>query len=158
MNAVTAIAKKFQAARRQMLIEAGNMAVNHFKDSFQNQGFTYATLDKWKEVQRREKNEDGSYKYDVGKYWGGKRFYIYSKRDRTRNILVKTGRLSRSIRRMPPDINSGFVDIVTDVPYAQAHNEGTKRIPKREFMGYSPKLALEMMKAVTLIAQNALKQ
>jgi hypothetical protein len=33
---------------------AGKEAVDHFRDSFQNEGFTDANLEKWKDVKRRD--------------------------------------------------------------------------------------------------------
>lgn len=45
-----------------------------------------------------------------------------NKRNRGRAILVKTGRLRRSIRII--SVSRNYVTIGSDVPYAQAHNEG----------------------------------
>ncbi|MCA0428351.1 MAG: phage virion morphogenesis protein [Bacteroidetes bacterium] len=46
-------------------------------------------------------------------------------KDRTRGILIKSGRLYRSFRPVP---SPGVARVVTDVPYAQKHNEGFKGV------------------------------
>ena len=48
-----------------------------------------------------------------------------NKKDRSRGILIKSGRLYRSFRPVP---SPGVARVVTDVPYAQKHNEGFKGI------------------------------
>lgn len=78
---------------------AGNEAVNFFQDSFRKQGFAGVNQQTWKK-RKTDKN-----KHDTG-----------------RAILVKSGRLKRSIRRMRADWQSVIVG--TDVPYAEIHNEG----------------------------------
>jgi len=89
---------------------AGGKAVAFFKMNFRRQGWVYnATLNKW--VPRKGKLDPG------------------------RNILVKSGTLSRSIRitRTGKD----FVAIGSDVPYAKAHNEGAQIIKRVNVRGFS---------------------
>lgn len=78
---------------------AANEGVNFFQDSFRHQGFAGETQQTWKK-RKTDKN-----KHDTG-----------------RAILVKSGRLKRSIRRMRADWQAVIVG--TDVAYAQIHNEG----------------------------------
>jgi phage gpG-like protein len=96
----------------------GILAKNHFTKSFANQGFTNEHLEAWK--QRKAS----------------------SRKQRSRAILVQTGRLRRSINSR----RSGKfqVTISTDVPYAKVHNEGGRsgrgrgfQMPKRQFIGDS---------------------
>jgi phage gpG-like protein len=56
-------------------------------------------------------------------------------KDDGRRLLVKTGRLRSSIRVMKRTRNS--ITVGTDVPYAEFHNKGTDRLPKRQFIGES---------------------
>jgi len=82
---------------------AGNMAVTFFKERFRAQNWVDDRTETWpkrKENKRQRENNKG------------------------RAVLVKTGRLKRSIRitRKGKD----FVAIGSDVPYAKAHNEGAK--------------------------------
>ncbi len=78
----------------------GALAVSFYKESFRRAGFIDdAGLEKW-EARKKEGKRKG------------------------RAILVDSGRTRRSIRvlRTIP----GLVAVGTDVPYAQAHNEGAK--------------------------------
>ena len=77
----------------------GVIAVNHFTKSFKDGGFTDETLETWKPRKRTERSRLGN-----------------------RAILVKSGRLRRSLRSRR---KGGFAVVIsTDVPYAQIHNEG----------------------------------
>lgn len=108
---------KVQANIKAVVTIMGNDALNHFKGSFENQGFTDQYLSKWqprKRVRYKGRNET------------------------TRAILVKTGRLRRSLQKSNKGLTA--VTIKTNVPYAVFHNEGTGRLPKRQFVGHSRKL------------------
>lgn len=113
----------------------GVEAVNHFTESFQNEGFTDTGLEKWTEVKRR----------------------IDPKRiDRaaaSRKILTgDTGDLGRSIeaKAQPGEvkITADTTAAGSDKDYAAAHNDGTTTagrgnsttIPKRQFIGKSATL------------------
>lgn len=80
-----------------MVTIMGTEAKNHFTMSFRNQGFTDASLQRWKE---RKRNKKG-----IG-----------------RAILVKSGDLRRSIRIVSK--NHTHVIIGSDLPYARVHNDG----------------------------------
>jgi phage gpG-like protein len=116
------ILKDLQAFKPQLekVVDAmGVLAANHFTTSFRNQGFTDESLQSWQPRKRTERSRMGN-----------------------RAILVKSGRLRRSIRSK----RFGFlsVKILTDVPYASVHNNGERsgrgrgfKMPKRQFIGYS---------------------
>lgn len=88
--------RKYQAKIPRI---AGGKAVSFFKENFRRQGWVYdGKMQRWK---ARSPN---------------------AKRNSGRAILVDSGRLRRSIRVL---YTSDFaVEIGTDVPYANAHNEG----------------------------------
>ncbi len=77
---------------------AGQLAVNHFKKSFRDQGFTDAALVPWKP---RKKN---------------------APRNAGRNILTDTGDLKRSVKVKGADWNK--ITVGSDLKYAAIHNEG----------------------------------
>lgn len=106
----------------------GKTAVDFFKQSFHDEGFTNGGLQKWQEVKRRmdppAKGAKGS-----------------------RLILTgDTGDLGRSIGYR--NGGNGEVTVYSDLTYAAAHNEGTTNagrnrnvtLPKRQFMGHSAEL------------------
>jgi phage gpG-like protein len=76
----------------------GVEAVNHFKESFQNEGFTDSSLKKWDS--RKTKRVNGT---------------------NAQKILSKSGELGDSIDYR---IEGDTVVIYSDKPYAQIHNEG----------------------------------
>lgn len=92
--------KKFESQLPAVVSEMGAIGQNHFVKSFQKQGFENVTLEKWKP--RKDT------RMDRGKP--------------NRAILVKSGALRRSIRRVA--IGKYGYNIVSDMPYAKIHNDG----------------------------------
>lgn len=94
------ILKQIEAFKPQLnkIVDgAGVLAVNHFTKSFRDGGFTDETIERWQPRKKRER--------------GG-----------SRAILVKSGRLRRSLRSRR--LGNLAVKILTDVPYARIHNDG----------------------------------
>ena len=116
---------------RDLPKKIGNLAVRMFKENFQKESFFGRA---WQEVKRRIQGAKGA----AGK----------------RKILTgPTGNLGRSIQFIPRD---GSVTIESDLPYSEAHNEGTNnagrshnvRIPQRQFIGESPELTAAIEKKI----------
>lgn len=105
-------------------------AIRFFKDSFTNQGFTNSGFTPW----TARKNERQRVML------GG--FKKFKKSDKeSRNILVKTGALRRSIFGK---VFGKRIYIQSDSTYAEIHNEGgmagrnkSAKIPRRKFIGES---------------------
>ena len=108
--------KKFEKEISNMVTIMGNEALNHFVKSFSNQGFEDETVRKWTPRKRMARKERGK---------------------PSRGILIQSGRLRRSLRKINRTKYS--ITINTDVIYAQRHNEGLD-MPKRQFVGDSAKL------------------
>jgi len=83
--------------------KVANTAVLHFKQSFQDEGFTDEKLEKWKEVKRRQSPS----RADLA--------------NANLPILTGTGDLGRSIQSK---VEPGKVTVISDVPYAKAHKDG----------------------------------
>ncbi len=85
----------------------GNTAVNFFQDSFKKQGFQQGwevgSVEKWKPRRKLDRVDRKSKK-------------------NSRAILVKSGRLKRSIRIL--SYTPGSVTVGSTVPYAGIHNQG----------------------------------
>ena len=108
---------------------AGNIAVEKFKENFENEGFFG---NGWQEVQRRIP--------------GTKSYNSVANRhpaDTKRKILTgRTGNLRNSINyRTEP----GTAIVYSDTPYGVYHNDGTEKLPKRQFMGENPELNKAVM-------------
>lgn len=97
---------------KAMVTIMGNDALNWFEDSFRNQGFTDDTLIRWKARKKREREG--------------------------RAILTKTGNLRRSLKKS--NVGQYAIKITSNLPYANRHNDGLNKMPKRQFVGYSGKL------------------
>lgn len=126
---------------RDLPEKIGNLAVRLFKRNFQEESFFGR---KWKEVKRRLHGAKGA----AG----------------IRKILTgPTGNLGRSIQYTP---HRGSVTVHSDLPYAEAHNEGSATagrghsttIPRRQFMGEDRRLTEALEKKITEEINKALKK
>lgn len=125
------IDKKLKGSERKILTILGNMAKNHFLEGFRKGGGqTDASLGGWKE----RKNPG-------------------SRQNRGRALLVKTGNMRDNIKVTSVTSSEARVT-VKDIPYAIYHNEGTRRLPKREFIGRSKELEKELEKRITKYYDN----
>jgi phage gpG-like protein len=77
--------------------------------------------------------------------------------DTTRAILVKTGDLRRSIIRNPANRAALSIKISTDLVYAARHNNGLKKMPKRQFMGDSYNLNEKVKQVIVKRLDNIFK-
>lgn len=116
------VEKGGRTAMERSMILIGNEAKNFFVASFRKQGFDDRNVQPWKPRKKEGKRKG-------------------------RAILVDSGDLRRSIVREPVNKTQLSVKISTDLPYAKVHNEGTSKMPKRQFMGDSYKLN-EMCKKI----------
>jgi phage gpG-like protein len=119
LNIVIANMGKFKSDVPRVI---GNLMLNYYKDSFQNASFGGS---RWKEVNRRIKGTP-EYKYPKNRGLGR----------RTSNILVRTGALRRAVDGSLEIVSWDKIRFNVKNDYAAYHNEGTKNIPKRQFMGY----------------------
>jgi phage gpG-like protein len=87
---------RIEKVKKDLPVVLGNMAKNHFIDSFDKGGFTDESFSPWQKRKRAKRN--------------------------TRALLVNTGKLKRSIRVK----RASFAQIIisTSVKYAQIHNDG----------------------------------
>lgn len=127
---------------------AATIAVQFSKDRFRQQAWVDNNTQPWK----RRKNE--------------------KRKDKGRAILVKSGRLKRSIRKIRTTATTAVVG--TDVPYASVHNHGFRGVvsgtsklgnafsrkmtmPRRQFMGESIVLSRKIERAFTAELIRAIK-
>jgi phage gpG-like protein len=122
--------KAFNKVRHEILERAANAAINQFKVvNFDAQGFVDGGIDKWKPRSTKSgKYKDGTVNLSVKAL----------AKDKGRKILVKTGRLRQSISVIKKSFDSRTVG--SEVPYADFINEGTKKMPKRQYIGKSKDL------------------
>lgn len=102
-------------AKREWFKEAEKVTIDWYKKSFNDGGFTNESFERW---DRRK------YRYK----WP---------------ILLKTKALRNSIRIISSGINWFLVG--SDIKYGVYHNEGTRKLPKRQFLGYSKRLTEKLI-------------
>lgn len=129
-NEAKKIVKDMQKASeviQAMVTTMGIYAVNHYKKSFIDGGFTDESLEQWKPRKRIDRSRN------------------------SRAILTQTGRLRRSL--VAKKLGRYSVSIQSNVKYANVHNEGLRagrgkgfKMPKRQFVGYSGQLARKIEK------------
>lgn len=100
---VQRILNQLEEAYKKMPNQVAALAVNFSKERFRAQNWVDESTKPWRKRKRST--------------WRGK-----TPRNNGRAVLVDTGRLRRSIRKIKAD--SEIVIIGSDVEYAQAHNDG----------------------------------
>lgn len=88
------------AAYKKLPTEIATVAVNFSKDRFRDQAWLDTSKEKWAKL-KAPRSRKGR---------------------KSQTILVDTGRLKRSIRKVK--VTQNQIIIGTDVPYAEVHNEG----------------------------------
>jgi phage gpG-like protein len=130
------VMKRFEVTKSELPKIFANDALNFVNDNFKKQEFEDTPIRKWKEVKRRIQGTK-AYKYPKKKDLGR----------RSRAILVKSGRLRRATFIKKATWNE--TTIANPTPYAEYHNDGTKNIPQRQFMGHSHVLEKKQISKLT---------
>jgi phage gpG-like protein len=119
------------------------MTLEHFDNSFRNQGFTDNGFQPWK-PRKAEKRVV---------FLGSRKRASRKNADANRAILIKSGRLRRSIKAR---FSGKSILFTSDVEYAQIHNEGGRagrklsaQIPRRRFAGRSAMLEAEIKRMIS---------
>jgi phage gpG-like protein len=128
---------RLKEAEKGLSLSLANVAKNDFLNNFREQGFNGQ---KWREVQRRIAGTKAySGNKDLGK--------------RTRAILQGkgSGRLRKDVAN---SVSNGIKNselsytLIVNNEYASFHNDGTKRIPQRQFVGMTEKLNKKLLNKI----------
>lgn len=149
----------------------GVEAVNHFKESFQNQGFTDANLKKWDDVERRDPSSKWhgfKYKSKVARPNKKRRkedsITNYAPSAALRPIL--SGETQELMQSITWEKYGRGALITAATPYAKIQNEGgdikifgktPAKIKARQFMGQSIVLKRKIAKEITNDIKKILK-
>jgi phage gpG-like protein len=128
-----------QFTKEYALKVAGKTASDFFAQNFDRQGFLNHGLKLWKDVKRRTHPRDTP----RGETAAGRRI-----------LFGETRNLSRSIDY---DVQPKSVTVYSDVHYAPYHNEGTDRLPKRQFIGDSAELDTLITSEIERKLKNIIK-
>jgi phage gpG-like protein len=119
------IVAKLEKAKNDLPKKVASDIRIYFLGSFKKQGWDGQ---KWKEVKRREKENQ-------------------TKKDK-KPILIQSGTLRRAVNESVRKETWDEIRLGIDVEYAKYHNEGTDKIPKRQFMGSSKELDEKIKKRI----------
>lgn len=155
---------------RDALVVIGTEAVNHFKESFDNEGFTDRTLEKWEEVERRKEGRWKGFQYGSTIRRPGTKtrksdaITNYSPAAEQRKILTGTTmELAEGIDYVP---NGKGVTVYATAIYAKLQNEGgemkvfgkaSRTMKARRFMGQSEALRNKIRAIIYKDINNILK-
>lgn len=109
--------------------QVGNMALNHFLESFDNESFSDGRLnsDPWKQRSSKTKAD--------------------RRTGRRRGLLIQSGSLKGSLKVAMATMRKIAVGSY-GIKYASFHNNGTTRLPKRQFIGESKMLNRKIRKLI----------
>lgn len=124
---------EIQKMKRTLPIQVGNIAKNHFLNSFRNQGFTDTNLSPWQKRKTRNSSDRRNPK-------------------KRRAILVDTGAMSRSIKVGTARFNRIEIGAY-GIDYAQYHNDPKKARVHRPFISDS----VTMNRKIKAKIRNAVK-
>lgn len=124
--------------KRSLPIKLANQAQNFFFTSFKQQGWEDNTLRPWAVPKRRI---PGTPEYKYPKNKGLSR--------RTTPTLVRSGLLRRSVSESIRNTSFDSIKLTVALPYADVHNTGTDKIPKRQFFGHSKTLETKQVELIT---------
>lgn len=115
--------------------------LNHFEESFDNEGFTDEALEKWEPRKTTDTRGRDITRYRTNRVGKAGELNRYGRKNQGRKIMTGHdsggNKLRNSIRA--DKVNDG-VEFHTDKEYAERHNEGLDGMPKRQFMGPSKQL------------------
>lgn len=105
-SAFKSMYRKLQSTQRTLPSVLANVGTNFFISNFDKEGFQDDSLERWKPRQAKGK---------------------VKKKDQTRKILVKSGKLKRAVNKSVKEKSfKRIVWQVSGIPYAAVHNDGFK--------------------------------
>lgn len=122
----TSVLQKIDTTKRELSKQLANMTQNYFVLAWKKQGFNN---EDWVQVKRRIAGTP-EFKYPATK--GLSR--------RTKPILVQSGELRRRVANSVVVADWDKIKLIVDLPQAAAINEGTGKMPKRQFIGQTTQL------------------
>lgn len=112
-------------------------ALNHFKRSFINEGFTNKTLSKWKPRKTKDKRGSDRTRYKTNRVGRAGGLTKFGRQENGRPILTGHNSGGNKLRNsLKGKVQGNKIIIYTYKVYAKRHNEG-EDMPKRQFMGPS---------------------
>lgn len=140
-----------------VIVEAEGLSF--IKKNFKDEGFNDGGLKKWQARKTLNKKGKDITKYRTNRVGRSGSLNQYGRRNQGRALLTghKTGgnKLRNSFRA---SATPNEVKFTTDKVYAEAHNDGNKVLPKRQFIGKSAYLESKIKAKITKELNKIFKQ
>src|SRR5574343_431061 len=162
-NSINKISQAIKYLEKDVPTIMGVEAVNHYKDSFQNQGFTDKGLQKWDEVERRKSGsrwkgfQYGSTVPRPGQKQRKKGSQTnYSPAAESRPIL--SGTTQELMNSIKWEKTANGIRVYSDVVYAKLQNQGgdmsifgkkRTQLKKNQFMGQANVMRNKLIRIIT---------
>lgn len=114
--------------------------INQIEETYQNEGFTDAVLEKWQPRKTTDKRARDLTRYRTNKKGTAGNLTKFGRQNKGRKVLTGHGSGGDKLRNSwRESIGNGKVKFQTDKAYAKRHNEGLEGMPKRKQVGRSKK-------------------
>lgn len=154
------IIREFERTKKKLPVFIGNMAKNHFRNNFREQGFVDEGVQKWRARKRMNKTDRRKYNAAMKANNAGaitEKQYNTIRSNGGRAILVQTGHLKNSINVGVASFEK--IEIGTyGITYGVYHNKGTEHLPQRKFMGTSHDLSKKISDRIHKEVRSVLEQ
>lgn len=128
--------KLLQSAKSKLPVKIGGIALKHFQKSFRDGGFTDLTFDAW--TARKSKNKSDR------------------RNKKTRALLVDSGVLKNSGKVKTTNWSRVVVGFY-GTKYGEYHNRGLGNNPKRQFIGSSQRLIMNVRNEIAFEVNKIMK-
>ncbi|MBB4117874.1 hypothetical protein GGR32_000146 [Mesonia hippocampi] len=132
--------------------------LEHFEESFDNEGFTDEHLEKWKARKVEDKRGRDITRYRTNRVGRAGELNQYGRQNEGRAILTghdSGDKLRHSLKSRK--ISKG-VEFSSDKEYAEVHNEGDDNHEQRQFIGHSKVLDAKIFRQVDKRLDNIFKK
>ena len=112
--------------------------LNHFEESFENEGFTDTSLVKWEKRKTTNRGGRDLTVYRTNRRGKAGRLNSFGQKNKGRQTLTGHGSGGNKLRNSGrANKIKGAIQFIWDKEYAERHNEGTDGMTKRQFVGES---------------------
>ncbi|CAL2108194.1 conserved hypothetical protein [Tenacibaculum sp. 190524A02b] len=133
--------------------------LNHIEESYENEGFTDESLVKWKPRKTTDKRGKDKTRYRTNRRGKQGDLTRFGKKNKDRKTLTGHGSGGNKLRHSwHAEKGNGSVHFANDKEYAEAHNEGTDKLPKRKQAGKSKVLDQAIKKRIDNNINKILKR
>lgn len=123
--------------------------LDHIEESYENEGFTDSSLEKWKPRKTTTNRGQDKTRYKTNRRGKPGKLTKFGRQNKDRKILTGHGSGGNKLRHSwRADKGDASVTFANDKEYAEVHNEGSGKTPKRQQAGKSKVLDEKITKQI----------